>query len=77
MVGAKEILKLNAPAYRIALKAGIHHSTLSKLLCGIEIIKPNDPRVIAVAEVLGVPTEECFEEMAEAPGKAHRTLQPN
>lgn len=58
-------IKLNAPAYRIALKAGIHHSTLSKLMCGIEIIKPNDQRVIAVGKVLGVPAEECFEETAK------------
>ncbi len=48
--------------YRIAHEAGLHPSTLSKLLCGIELAKPGDPRVIRIGEVLGLRPEECFAE---------------
>lgn len=49
------------PAYRIALDAGIHPATLSKLISGAERVKANDPRVISVARQLGLTPEECFE----------------
>ena len=52
----------NVPAYRIAQLAGMDPSTLSKLLCGISRIKPNDPRVIKVGKVLGISADECFQE---------------
>ena len=52
----------NIPAYRIAQLAGMDPSTLSKLICGISTIKPNDQRVIKVGEVLGISAEECFQE---------------
>ena len=52
----------NIPAYRIAQLAGMDPSTLSKLLCGISRIKPNDPRVLAIGKVLGIPENECFQE---------------
>jgi len=56
-----EALKLsNQRSYKIALQAGINPSTLSKLVCGIEKAKPNDPRVISVGKVLGLKPEECF-----------------
>ncbi len=48
--------------YRIAHRAGLHPSTLSQILNGIYLIKPNDPRVLAVAAVLGLDQRECFEE---------------
>jgi hypothetical protein len=48
-------------AYKIALEAGLHPSTLSKIICKIERVKPQDPRVLAVARVLGLPPEECFQ----------------
>jgi hypothetical protein len=50
----------NIPAYRVAQLAGMDPSTLSKLLCGISRIKPNDPRVIKVGKVLGISADECF-----------------
>ncbi len=54
-------LKLaDRPAYRIAVEAGVNPSTLSKLLCGIEPVRHDDPRVIAVGAVLGIPSERCF-----------------
>ncbi len=52
----------NIPAYRIAQLAGMDPSTLSKLICGISTIKPNDQRVIKVGEILGISAEECFQE---------------
>jgi hypothetical protein len=58
----KVAIKLNEePAYRIAQKAGIDPSTLSKLIHGFYQIKPNDPRIISVGRILGIPPEECFE----------------
>ena len=48
-------------AYQIAHEAGINPSTLSKLLNGIERVKPGDPRVLAVGKVLGLSPRECFQ----------------
>ena len=56
-----DAIKLNGPAYRIAHTAGVSPSTLSKLICGIELIKPGDVRVIAIGRALNVPAAECFE----------------
>jgi hypothetical protein len=55
----------NKPSYKIAQEADMHPSTLSKILRGIEQVKPDDPRVIAVARVLGLSPEECFEQEGE------------
>jgi len=49
------------PAYKIAVKAKIHPSMLSKLLHGAERIRPEDRRVLAVARVLGLSPDDCFE----------------
>ncbi len=48
------------PAYRIAIEAGLHPSTLSRLMHGAERVAPNDRRVLAVANVLGLSPGECF-----------------
>jgi hypothetical protein len=48
-------------SYEIAHQAGIHPSVLSKIICGIEKVKPNDKRVIAVGRVLGIDNDDCFE----------------
>lgn len=47
-------------AYEIAHKAGLHPTTLSRIVCGIERVKPNDPRVLRIARVLGISPEKCF-----------------
>jgi hypothetical protein len=47
-------------SYRIAQEAGLHPATLSKLVNGIELVRPNDRRVLAVANVLGLSPGECF-----------------
>jgi len=49
-------------AYRIAQEAGLHPTTLSKIMNGIEKAHSNDPRILAVARVLGLDPKECFEE---------------
>ena len=55
-------LKLNPlPQYRIAQKAGLHPTTLSQLVNGIVTVKENDPRLLKVAQVLGLKREEVFD----------------
>jgi transcriptional regulator with XRE-family HTH domain len=57
-----EAVKLHdEPGYRIAQRAGLTASVLSNLLHGAVRIRPQDPRVLAVAEVVGVPPERAFE----------------
>jgi hypothetical protein len=59
----KAAIKLgDAPAYKIAHRAGLDPSTLSKLICGIVKVKKGDKRVIKVGEVLGLSPKECFQE---------------
>ena len=59
-------VKLNhRPAYEIAWEAGVNPNTLSKLLNGIEKPRPDDPRVIAIGQVLNIPPNECFQETRE------------
>jgi hypothetical protein len=51
----------NRPAYKIAWEAGLHPVILSKILHGYDRIWPNDRRVVAVAKVLGIKPDECFD----------------
>jgi hypothetical protein len=48
-------------SYQIAQEAGLHSSMLSKLLHGIERVKPGDKRILRVAKVLNLDSDECFE----------------
>jgi lambda repressor-like predicted transcriptional regulator len=52
------------PSYRLAWRAGLHPSTLSKILHGAVRVGPRDPRVLAIAKVLGLDPAECFAEHA-------------
>lgn len=47
--------------YAIAWEAGIHPNTLSKLVNGIDRIRENDERIVAVGKILGIDPVECFE----------------
>jgi transcriptional regulator with XRE-family HTH domain len=47
-------------AYQIAQEAGIHPSTLSKILHGIEKVEPGDERILRVAKVSNLDPRECF-----------------
>lgn len=50
------------PAYKIAQKAGIDPSTLSKIICEIVSVKEGDPRVVKIGKIVGLRPEECFQE---------------
>ena len=64
-------LKLHdLPAYRIAQLAGENPNTLSRLINGIDLVKPADPRIIAVGKVLGIAPMDCFEKSESQQGAA-------
>ena len=52
-------------SYQIAHSAKLHPSTLSQIINRISLVKPGDPRVLAVARVLGLPPDACFENIQE------------
>ena len=57
-------LKLHElPAYRLAQQAGVNPNVLSRLINGIEPMKPRNERIIAVGRVIGVAASECFQEV--------------
>jgi hypothetical protein len=67
-------LKLNEkPAYRIAQEAGVNHVTLSRLIHGIEPVKPNDDRISRVASVLCMTAAEAIEDDPEI---SYNRLEP-
>ena len=53
------------PQYKICQAARVNPSQLSKLLHGIDPVRPNDSRVVAVGKVLGLQPSQCFEETKE------------
>jgi transcriptional regulator with XRE-family HTH domain len=58
----REAVKLNhLKSYELAHLAGMHPSVLSRILNGIDLVRPGDPRVAKIAIVLGIPVDECFE----------------
>lgn len=48
-------------SYQIAHEADMTPSTLSRIINGIDLVKPNDPRVLRVARIVGLSPEDCFE----------------
>jgi hypothetical protein len=57
-----EALKLaRQPAYRLALEVGLHPSTLSQIIHGAQRVQRNDARVLAIARLLGLRADQCFE----------------
>ena len=50
------------PAYKLAQQAGVNPNTLSRLINGIEPLKADDERIIAVGQIIGVSVEDCFHE---------------
>ncbi len=56
-------LKLNdLPAYKIAQQAGVNPTTLSRLINGIDRVRFEDPRIVAVGQIMGLAQWECFEQ---------------
>ena len=59
-------LKLHElPAYKIAQRAGVNANTLSRLINGIDPVKPQDERIISVGQVIGLSPSECIEKEGE------------
>ena len=59
-------LKLHElPAYKIAQRAGVNANTLSRLINGIDPVKPQDERIISVGQGIGLSPSECFEKESE------------
>jgi hypothetical protein len=48
-------------AYRLWRRAGVDPTTGSKLIHGAALVRPNDPRIIAVGRELGLAPDQCFE----------------
>jgi hypothetical protein len=55
----------NKKNYEIAQEAGLHYSTLSRMIHGIERVRDGDPRVLKLGAVLGISTEKLFEPKAD------------
>jgi len=49
------------PLYRLSLDVGIPPHTIYRMVRGIQSASPDDPRIIALGEKLGVPPDECVE----------------
>jgi hypothetical protein len=60
------------PAYRVAIRAGLDPTVLSKMLHGAVRVRPDDPRVHRLADSLGLRPEDAIERDAgeQQPGRA-------
>jgi hypothetical protein len=62
---SRELIKAirfsNKKQYEIAHEAGLHYSTLSRMIHGIEQIRDGDPRVLRLGAILGVSRDKLFE----------------
>ena len=52
--------------YELAHTIGVHPSVLSAWLNDITRPRLNDPRILALGELLGVPARKCFEQRARS-----------
>jgi hypothetical protein len=58
------------PQYRVAMRAGLHPATLSRLVHGAEQVRERDERVLRVALLVGVGADEALEAVPESAGSA-------
>ena len=63
------------PAYRLAYAIGVDPSTLSAWLNGIKRLRDGDPRVLRLAELLGVDPANAFAPDPDPAALAHELLQ--
>ncbi len=61
--------------YRLAQRAGLHPSTLSKLINGIMPVKPGDPRILRLGTLLGLTPDELFEQAEPEAAPADLSLK--
>ena len=52
----------NEPAYKLAQKANVNPSVLSKLMCGYQPVEDGDKRIEAIGSLLGINPKDCFDE---------------
>lgn len=58
----KDRLKLwHEPQYRVALKADVNPSLLSKWVIGAQRVRNGDARLVRVGQILGLKPDEIFE----------------
>lgn len=50
------------PIFKIAVHCNINPSSLSRIINCIEVVKKDDPRILRLAEYLGLKPDDCFEE---------------
>jgi transcriptional regulator with XRE-family HTH domain len=55
---------LNRKQYEIAREAGLHYTTLSRMIHGVEKVERGDPRVLRLGIVLEIPEDQLFEDEA-------------
>lgn len=58
------------PAWKIAYRAGINPTVLSKIMSGALRVKDNDPRVLKIGAVVGLKPKECFAEVINGDRRA-------
>lgn len=64
----KQKIKLSSlRAYEIAQLAGVHPTTLSRIINGIDRVEAGDKRVIAIGRIVGLKEEECFARKEQSP----------
>lgn len=49
------------PLYRLSQEVGIAPHKIYRVVRGIQSVSPDDPRIIALGEKLGVPPDECVD----------------
>jgi len=68
----QEVKMADRPAYKLAQEAGLRDpGIVSRLIHGMGKVWPNDRRVLAIGEVLGLAPGECFEKVS---GSKNKTL---
>lgn len=55
------------PLYKLSIDVGIPPHTIYRMVRGIQSASPDDQRIIALGEKLGVPPEECVEPRTGSP----------
>ena len=58
-----ETLKLwPEPQYKVAIRANVHPSLLSKWLIGAQKVNSGDPRLLKIGKILGLTPDEIFQD---------------
>ena len=55
------VKKHKEPIFKIAVNCDVNPSSLSRIINRVETVKESDPRILRLAEYLGLNAEDCFE----------------